>query len=293
MPANLTATATAQPVFTDTHRRALADEGFASVPGIIPDDLLHDCQTVLEAWVEDMIRTWRNQGRLANDPPDQDFRTRFLAAWQAAGRPSYHRSPRGELVHLAPRALFRVLSHPALVDLAAQVLGTEEVVAHGIWNSRPKAPDQRFTDTPWHQDAQYFPAEARARMVNIWFPLHDVDEETSCLAFSPCQHHNLFRNHDDAEETGFIGLTPEDAATMQSRPMPLARGSAAVFGNLTPHRALSNRSARMRWSFDLRFVVADDALPAALAQGFVVRSQDPARLTSYGDWLATWKAVDR
>ncbi len=126
-------------------------------------------------------------------------------------------------------------------------------------------------------------------MVNIWFPLHDVDEQSSCLAFSPRQHRDLFRNHDDAEETGFIGLTPEDAATMQPRPMPLTRGSAAVFGNLTPHRALSNRSALMRWSFDLRFIVADDALPAALVHGFTVRSRDPARLTPYTDWQAKWR----
>lgn len=282
------ATATAHPAFTDEHRRALADDGFTSVSGIIPDDLLRDCQSVMEAWVEDMIRQWRDQGRLAADPVERDFRTRFLVAWQAAGRPSYHRSPRGELVRLAPRPMFRVLSHPALVDLAARILGSDEIVAHGIWNSRPKAPDQRFTDTPWHQDAQYFPAEARLRMVNIWFPLHDVDEQSSCLAFSPRQHHDLFRNHDDAEETGFIGLTPADAATMQPRPMPLARGGAAVFGNLTPHRALSNRSALMRWSFDLRFIVADDALPAALAHGFTARSRDPARITPYAAWLAKW-----
>ena len=264
-------------------RTELDLQGFAILRGAIPEDLLHESQTMMEIWIEHMINNWIKAGKLSSAPNDTDFRSRFLRAWNDAGKPSYHRSPRGELVSLDGPRMFRLLGHSALVAIARQALECEDIVSHGIWNSRPKAPDQRFTDTPWHQDAQYFPDEPHARMVDMWFPLHDVDADSSCLAFCPQRHHDgIFPIHEDAEGTGFLGLTPADAAHLESVPVPLRRGDVVVFTNLTPHHALPNRTPLMRWSFDLRFTAGDSATALALDKGFRVGGD------SYADWRTKW-----
>ena len=57
---------------------------------------------------------------------------------------------------LVSREMFDILVHPALLMLAQDLLCTTEVSVHGVFNARPKLPDQIWTQTPWHQDAQYY-----------------------------------------------------------------------------------------------------------------------------------------
>ena len=50
------------------------------------------------------------------------------------------------------------LTYPELVDVAEDLFATPKGISvHGVYNARPKLPDQLWTDTPWHQDAQYWP----------------------------------------------------------------------------------------------------------------------------------------
>lgn len=284
------ATRLSEPTFPVERRAELADAGFTALRSVIPDDLIADCRSVMETWVETMVAKWRSEGRLAPGLPETgDFRRRFLDAWHAAGRPGYHRSPRTELIHLDPQRMFRILAHPALVELAAQALGSDEIVSHGIWNSRPKAPDQQFTDTPWHQDVQYFPEQQDVRMLNLWFPLHDVDGDSSCLAFAPGRHRQgIFTPVQNHAGTGFLGMTDDDLALLTTVPVPLDAGDAVAFGIFAPHRAMPNRTALMRWSMDLRFCRREDATEQIMEQGFVVRSADRSQLTPYDAWRAKW-----
>lgn len=268
-------------------RTQLQDQGFVVLRGVIPAEVIALAQAILGTWVEAMIARWIGEGRLDQAPHDHDFRTRFLTAWNGAGRPRYERSPRGDLVPLAPTALFRLLTHPALLDIAQDLLGSDRLISHGIWNSRPKAPDQSYTDTPWHQDAQYFPDQAQRRMANCWFPLHAVDATTSCLAMAPDAHRDgLAERYDDP--SGFIGIPPEARGRLEEVALPMEAGDCVWFTNLTPHRAMSNRGDRMRWSFDLRFAAHGDEERWPLGQGIVARHPDPALLTAMTDWRASW-----
>jgi phytanoyl-CoA hydroxylase len=57
-------------------------------------------------------------------------------------------------------------SEQGLISLKKEAMPFEERLIHvwndagrpkyGIFNARPKLPDQKWTDTPWHQDAQYY-----------------------------------------------------------------------------------------------------------------------------------------
>ncbi|MDA3961409.1 MAG: phytanoyl-CoA dioxygenase family protein [Planctomycetota bacterium] len=270
-----------------SHRDHLTHHGYVILKGVIPKEVLTLAQQVLSNWAEEMIARWLREGLLTRPPNETDFRKRLLTAWQQAGRPHHERSPRRELVHLAPERLFRILSHPKLIDLAAELLDADHIVSHEIWNSRPKAPQQHFTDTPWHQDAQYFPEQTERRMVNLWFPLHRVDAQSSCLAVAPQQHtKGLYPSYGDS--SGFIGLSPDAREDLHEVPVPLTAGDALAFTNMTPHRAMPNTSDSMRWSLDLRFAAHGDEDRWPLGQGIVARHSDPGLCTSLDAWRGAW-----
>jgi len=263
--------------------------GYYCARGVLPGELLSSCQEVIEQWVEATAEGWERAGLLTGTLPNLDFRTRFNALWLAAGKPPYQRSPRKPLVELAPEKMFGILRHPALLDLAQTFIGTPELVSHGIWNSRPKTPDSKFTDTPWHQDAQYFRDQAHIHIMTIWFPLHEVDENSSCLAVSPDLHEGkLYENHND-QESGFVGIKREEANRLSTVPVRMNPGDALCFPQLTPHRAMPNRTDKMRWSMDFRFVATGEAMSPALDHGFIARSADASLETPYQEWLQKWQ----
>jgi hypothetical protein len=264
-------------------------EGYYLSKAALPQDLLLACQSLLELWVDDMAENWLAQNLITDLRKDLDFRNRFNFLWLAAGKPPYPRSPRAELVALDPMGVFNVMRHPALLALAETFLGTSEITAHGAWNSRPKSPDATFTDTPWHQDGQYFREQAHLHTMTVWFPLHEVSESDSCLAvtsnFDPS---HLYENFNDPEN-GFIGLKREDAKKLITLPIAMDAGDALVFPQSTPHRAMPNRSGKMRWSMDLRYVATPTAHRGAFEHGAVVKSENKNNLTSYTSWLRKWK----
>jgi len=264
--------------------------GYVCLRDVLPQALLDDCRIVLESWVDSMARTWQEQRLISDLKEAEDFDHRFYELWKDAGKPHHSRSPRHELVKLQPQRVFQMLAHDSLVDAASFLLGTDEIISHGIWNSRPKAPSSRFTDTPMHQDAQYYRDQAGTHIVSMWFPLHAVDEERSCLAVSPVPDFEMARlyENDESTDTGFVGIHPDEAKQLKQIPISMQPGDLLCFTELTPHGAWPNRTDLMRWSMDVRFVGAERAHPDAMQHGLQVRSKDPDKLTSYETWLNKW-----
>ena len=289
-------TAQQSPGATDRHatlfanaKTAYEEQGFALLPGVLPGDLINACREMINLWVDFKAGQWVTQGLISDIQSELPFRTRFHTLWNAAGRPRFTRSPRQEMLRRDPRRMYEILRHPALSDIAAAFLGSDEVVSHSVWNSRPKGPDDRFTDTPWHQDAQYFTDQANIHIMTLWFPLHDVDAESSCLAVAPgCHRRSLYEGVEDTS-TGFIGIDATHAHDLPEHPVVMSTGDALIFPQRMPHRARPNRSSLMRYSMDFRFVRLDEAAPGATELGLITRSNDPSKLTSFDDWLAKWE----
>ncbi|MEM1212647.1 MAG: phytanoyl-CoA dioxygenase family protein [Planctomycetota bacterium] len=265
------------------------DQGYVLLRGVLPTDLLETAQSLCEQWVDDEARAWRDRGLITDLKEDLPFDRRFYTLWQDAGEPHHHRSPRGELVKLDPKTTFKMLSHPALLDAACALLETDELVTHGVWNMRPKCPGANFTNTPLHQDAQYFPPQARTRVMSAWFPLHEVDASRSCLEVVPGFKADHLFDADESSGTGFIGIRPNESKDMNRVPIAMQPGDLLCFTDLTPHGATGNATDLMRWSIDLRFVPAETAHPDAYAQGHLSRSPDPERIDSYDTWVKKWQ----
>ncbi len=260
------------------------DEGYLHIVGIVSEDILARVEQPLRRWADAAIAGWKAQGKLDDLHENLPFDQRLNVAWFAAGKPPYQRSPRKSIV--SPE-VFDFMRYPAFVGLARDLIGSPNIAAHGIFNARPKLQQQHFTNTPWHQDAQYFRDCASSNIITMWIPLVDVDENNSCLQVAPGHHRDsLFDNYDDPE-TQFVGLSPADRAKLQGRPICMRRGDLLCFNQLMPHAALPNFTDRVRWSMDIRFEEVDVPHSLALQNGFICAHENPSLVeTQFEHWFA-------
>ena len=246
-------------------------------------------KTILLRWVDETIESWLAEGLIDNPQTDLDFQHRLLQVWEVAGRPKYIRSPRRDLVS---REMFDILVHPSLLALAQDLLATPEISVHGIFNARPKLPDQIWTQTPWHQDAQYYRDAEQVHVTSIWMPLQPVSEHNSCLQVAPGLHRGPLHEGWNDPETGFLGLSPEVRQKLEGVSVEMAPGDALCFTQMTPHRALPNRSNQVRWSIDVRYEPTAQATAAGQKQGFVAQSpSNPNAVPDFEEWLKQWESI--
>lgn len=264
-------------------------DGYFLACSAVSTELIGLARTILERWVDSTIDGWLTNGLLDDRLQNVDFSQRLARAWNAAGRPTYCRSPRRDLVS---REMFEFLSHPLLLDLAEDLLGTPEISVHGIFNARPKLPDQSWTDTPWHQDAQYFRDGADVHIVTMWIPLQRVTEQNSCLQVAPDLHRGRLHENYEDRETGFIGLMPAVQQTLTGLSIPMNPGDVLCFTQKTPHRALPNLSDTVRWSMDVRYEATPTATASGRKQGFIARSHlNPRSVETYEQWMVRWASI--
>ena len=264
-------------------------QGYLHAQSVIPQDVLETIRRVLKRWVDLTIDRWIEAGLLSERFEERDFHHRLNHAWHAAGQPKYVRSPRRDLV--SPE-MYQILTHPTLLDLAQDLLDTAEISVHGIFNARPKLPDQIWTRTPWHQDAQYYPQGKNVHIVSLWIPLQPVTETNSCLQVAPGHHQDTLYERYEDQETGFIGLAPEIAAQLTGVSIEMEPGDVLCFPQRMPHRALPNTSDAVRWSMDLRYEPTEYATPEGTRQGFIARSPDDTnQIVTCEQWLTQWADV--
>lgn len=274
-------------MITDEQHARYKDEGYLHLRGVVPQDALDLAHAILKRWEDETVQRWVDEGLLTDLLSGLDFDHRLVQAWEKAGRPGYVRSPRRDLVS---RETFDFLYHPAFVDIAEALLGTPEISVHGVFNARPKLPDQVWTRTPWHQDAQYYEDAAVLHVVSMWMPLQKVREENSCMQIAPGVHKGELHEAWSDDETGFIGIAPEIQETLTGVSIEMDPGDLLCFTQRTPHRALANQTNRVRWSMDLRFEATEQATESGKDRGFIARSpSDPDRVGKYEDWLELWK----
>ena len=276
-------------VLTPDQCASYETNGYLHAPAVIPPDLLGLIQTVLSRWADETINAWLSEGLIDDPRLDLDLQHRLAHLWIAAGRPQYIRSPRRDLVS---REMFAILLHPALLALAQDLLGTSEISVHGVFNARPKLPDQIWTQTPWHQDAQYYRDAEQVHVTSIWMPLQPVTEHNSCLQVAPGLHRGPLHEGWNNPETGFLGIAPEVRDALKGVSIEMLPGDALCFTQITPHRALPNRSNQVRWSIDVRYEPTAQATEAGQKQGFVAHSPaDPNAVPTYEQWLKKWAEI--
>jgi len=249
-----------------------AVDGYVARNGVLGETDLACAEAAIAPWAARQIAAWTGKPARGGDSD-----AAFIAAWRAAGGGEFRRSPFRNLVH---PCFFAFLRSPALLAVVSELLDTQEISVHGIFNARPMMPGGH--PTPWHQDAQYWHAhggdsaefDPERRIVSIWLPLQDLDPILGGLEVAPLAttKAKLYADEFRDSATGLIALAPDDAVALRGDVPMLKRGGVVGFTQLNVHRGTPNRSTHIRWSVDARFEASDGATAVGKRFGFVASS---------------------
>lgn len=168
-------------------------------------------------------------------------------------------------------SVFNMLTHPRITALARQILGGD-VDLSPVQHARIKPPqrllsaaaagDSNTGQTYWHQDEAVVTEAAKdVPVLTVWLAVTDATEENGCM-FAEKGSHKL-RKGNPADD-GLTKHCPGHAASEIYIPDALIRkndlislaakaGDAVLLHRRTVHGAGENKSADIRWSFDLRY----------------------------------------
>lgn len=114
-------------------------------------------------------------------------------------------------------------------------------------------PPMNMKETAWHQDAAYGRRLTfSSRRLHWWLPLHDVDEDQSCMRFVPGSHLRPVAKHFPVGPTSDALRTqlPKDVTVVVC---PLKEGSATVHLPNTLHSTGPNNTNKPRTAFIVQY----------------------------------------
>jgi len=231
--------------------------------------------------------------------------------------------PMEQSIHLGP-AVFDLITHPRLLDVVEQLIGPE-ILSNPIQHVRIKPPESMLDESlykrntmvsavEWHQDQGVaLPEVDQTEMLTVWFPVGEATVENGCLCVIPGSHKRGLLLHCPSKPGQAFDLRiPEEirnaatphggadagAGVRRGRvggaggfPVEMRRGSAIFFHRRTMHSSLSNKSAGVRWSFDLRYQPVGQPTGRPWFPAFVARSRrDPSsEIHDWRTWAKLWE----
>jgi ectoine hydroxylase-related dioxygenase (phytanoyl-CoA dioxygenase family) len=159
-------------------------------------------------------------------------------------------------------------AHPALMDIAARLLG-EQVLVHPRRIGRMTFPNNIVATTPPHQD--YYYIRGSVQTYSCWTSLGDCPVSLGGLAVWPGSQKRGFLDHNvhSPGAVGGCGIHVEPAQAVWHTDH-FEAGDALFFHSYTIHKALPNVSGnRLRISTDNRYQRPNDQIdPGALRPHF-------------------------
>ena len=295
-------------------------QGYLVVPGLFDPE--RDFAAVFEDYadvLEGLLRDLKAAGEIPSTWPELSFAEKIVRLHETTGK-IYHQHfdfalpPRAGIpaetpICLAP-SIFRLLTHPVLLDAVESVIGPE-ITSNPVQHVRIKPPQGALTfgasgklkdtmgiptgtslvgRTPWHQDNGVITEDGdTTEMVTVWFPLTDATIEMGCLAVIPGSHRDGLLTH-CPDRVGELSIASRLIDESQSVPLPMKAGDILFLHRRTSHSSLANTSDTVRWSFDLRYHPTGQASGRACLPECIVRSaKDPSRVVQDpAIWARAW-----
>ena len=141
-------------------------------------------------------------------------------------------------------AVKRFVFEKRFAQIAADLLGVEKV---RLYHDQALFKEPGGGHTPWHQDMYYWPLDTD-KMITMWMPLVDIDEEMGMITFASGSHNlGAIENveiSDESEEIYADYLTHHGFPAWKADTMKA--GDATFHLGWTIHSAGPNRSDKMR-----------------------------------------------
>ena len=260
------------------------------VRGAIPIPVLNAFTGVLEAEVELRAGAMYERREISALHAEESFATRWYRLCNERGVESteqfWHACVFG-------RPLYRLWTHPAIVDVVESLIGPEVQVS-GDYILRPRLPAQSSAVLPWHQDSGYMEDTGQHHWPTVWVPLVPVAKENGAMQFIPGTHSLPVQEHAKRQTEVSDYPTPSfDPAEGQEVVMPeMVPGDFVIFHNHVFHRSTHGTARSIRWSVDFRFSPAGTQVGEHLwfhGMRHVVRSaSDPRQVPSWNEVVAMW-----
>jgi ectoine hydroxylase-related dioxygenase (phytanoyl-CoA dioxygenase family) len=213
----------------DTYRQT----GYVLVRGALDADTLAELQLETDALLERASRggratdaTWRGTWREA-------------AGVGVSDAPANTRVDSIHNVQNHSAAFTRLLVNPALVDLAAELIGPDVQLHHTKLHAKPPAVGSPF---PMHQDYPYFP-HAVDTMIAAIVHLDDATVANGCICAVPGSHRLGPLEH---RSDGSFYLPMAEWPLERAVAVEANAGDVLLFSYFTVHGSYVNRSTRAR-----------------------------------------------
>lgn len=271
-------------------------DGAIVVPGVLDGETLNAVRREYEARLGDIVSRADALGDFGGAEIPSDFCDRLVALLQSAPQHYAHLDIslplladmaaaseewrrlfgdewREEAGFFGGDSVFNLLTHPRILEIAAQILGDDNVAVSPVQHARIKPPqrllgaaaaaDSNVARTLWHQDeAVVTEAAVNTPILTVWTAITEATRENGCMYAVRGSHKAPVSDADfgltrhcpgGAEAVGEIYIP--DAAVDKSSLMPLEAeaGDVVLLHRRTVHGAGSNDSQGLRWSFDLRY----------------------------------------
>jgi phytanoyl-CoA hydroxylase len=270
----------------------LTSIGWHVLRGAIPSGTITGLRGAMARAVEETAQTMFRNGQVSDPLHGVDPDERLIRLY-AECPPTFSHSWRRII---AGPEVFAAWQVPALQTAMRALLG-DHLYASQVWNGRPRTPGQSIQTVGWHQDAPYLPGYRPGidRAITAWMPLVPVDADSGCLAVASASHRHGLMEIVRNTTNGLIGVADEAITRFETVAVAMAPGDVLLFDDLTCHRALENRSSRIRWSLDIRFaagtnagLLANEAASGLRGSGYHCRLPD-GRAGRYDDWIGTYR----
>ena len=146
--------------------------------------------------------------------------------------------------------------YPDFLDMVEQLIGPDIILWGTTVFGKPAGTGK---ETPWHQDAQYWPIRPPATC-SVWIALDDSTPANGCLRIIPGSHRaRQFLRHDTKDYGDYtlnLELDPTVFRESDARDVILEAGQISLHDIFMVHGSKPNRSAKRRAGFVLRLMPA-------------------------------------
>jgi len=223
---------------TDAKARYEKDGFFLATEPLIPRDLVEKAIQGMDA----IRRGEYDTGR----PPAPSM-------WNPGDDPT--KLCKMEQPQFASRAVMKLVSHPALGEMAARISGARMIQAWWVQLLyKPSSAGASGTNIGFHQDRSYWKVwEEGSELFTAWVALSDVQEDCGPMRFVRGSHRWGLSDRSDFFEQNVDGqrhnFNLPGGADWVEVPAILQPGAASFHHNLTLHGSGPNQSGRPRRSF--------------------------------------------
>jgi ectoine hydroxylase-related dioxygenase (phytanoyl-CoA dioxygenase family) len=163
--------------------------------------------------------------------------------------------------HLDVEFVWRLASHPRVLDAVEGVLGPDVLLLACNFFCKYPAQERGDRFVAWHQDVTYWGLEP-PRAITAWIAIDDADEENGCMRVIPGSHRLGLLEHGKSARAGnLLSINQEvpEALVDETRAvtLPLRAGQMSLHDGMLLHASHENRSSRRRCGLAVRFTTPD------------------------------------